>query len=296
VVVRVALVPVLALALALTACSGDDTSSEQQGPPTSAGPSIYGPLQDTRQAGFDYVTAQTAINRQLDAAWATCMKAKGYDLPPPTPSRQQVLTDGFHIAYGTDIADPNLRLKEGYGVTSKLVGITSIYLRPNAVGEFANKLPAAQRTAFDSVLESCSDQAHSQVLPTTDLTALDDAGQEIASKVDADPRVLTARGQWAACMKAAGYPYTQPESIQDAIDAQAKPLYKAAKPGVVTPAAQALHATELKIAAQDWACRKQSITPAYQKVRNELENKYLKENSALADRVWTGMEAVIAKG
>jgi hypothetical protein len=297
VVARVALVPVIALALALTACSGDDDKSadDQQGPPISAGPSVYGPLQDTRQAGYDYLTAQLSINQQLDAAWKECMTGKGYALNPPTPSREQVLADGFHIAYGTDIADPDVRLKEGYGITSKLVGIPSVYSRPNEVGAFEAKLPPDKRNAFDEVLDACSDQAHTKVLPTSDLTTFDDAGQDIAAKVLADPRVLTANGKWVACMKAAGYPYQQPSAVPDALDARAKPLYAASKPGVVAPAAQALHAEELKTAAQDWTCRKQSITPAYQTVRNELENKFLDDNPALADRVWTGMEHVIAK-
>ena len=295
---RVALVPVIALAVALTACSSDDdpAAGPSQGPVTGAGPSVYGPLQDARQAGADYLTAQTAINRQLDDVWRRCMKSRGYDLAPPTPSREQILTDGFHIAYGTDIANPAVRATEGYGVTSKLLGIPSVYDRANGVTAFVKTLTDAQRTAFDVVLNTCSDQAHSEVLPTAELTEFDDASQDIALKIGNDARVRSARVRWGACMQAAGLPYRSPDNVADALDARARPLYKAFKPGVVTPAAQALHAEELRVAAADWNCRKSTITPAYMSVRNELEGQFLDQNPDLADRVWDRMAEVIAKG
>ena len=295
---RVALVPVIALAVSLAACSPDDEPAAEpsQGPVTGAGPSVYGPLQDARQAGADYLTAQTAINKQLDAVWSACMKARGYDLAPPTPSREQILTDGFHIAYGTDIANPTVRAAEGYGVTSRLVGIPSVYDRVNGVTEYVKTLTDAQRTAFGVVLDGCSDEAHTKVLPTAELTQFDDASQDIALKIRSDGRVQAARAQWAGCMQAAGLPYRQPDGVADALDARARPLYKAAKPGVVTPAARALHAEELRVAAADWNCRKSTITPAFMSVRNELEGQFLDQNPELADRVWDRMAAVIGKG
>jgi hypothetical protein len=294
VVLRSALLPVLVITLALAACS-DDGSGEVQGPPAQ-GPSIYGPLQDTRQAGHDYVTAQTAINRQLDAAWVTCMKGRGYDFPPPSLTPQQVLTDGFHVAYGTDIANPAVRSTEGYGVTSKLVGLRSVYQRSNKLITYVEGLDATARNSFDAVLDACSDQAHSQVLPTAELTEFDDATQEIAVQIQSDQRVRAGQAAWAACMKAAGLPYPQADTVRDNLEARAKPLYQAAKPGVVAPAAQALHAEELRTAAQDWACRKTTINPAFVTVRNELESKFIDEHPELADRVWQRMSEVIAKG
>ena len=295
---RVALVPVIALAVSLTACSSDDDPAAEpsQGPVTGAGPSVYGPLQDARQAGADYLTAQTAINRQLDEVWSACMKAKGYELTPPTPSREQILTDGFHIAYGTDIANPTVRAAEGYGVTSKLVGIPSVYDRVNGVTAYVETLSEAERTAFDGVLDGCSDEAHGKVLPTAELTEFDDASQEIALKVGNDTRVRTAQAQWGTCMQAAGLPFRSPDNVADAIDARARPLYQAAKPGVVTPAARALHAEELRVAAADWNCRKSTITPAYMSVRNELEGQFLEQHPELANRLWDRMAVVIAKG
>jgi hypothetical protein len=291
-------VPVVAAALALTACSSDEPADAGSPPVATAGagPTVYGPIQDTRQAGYDYVTAQSAINRQLDAVWSRCMKATGYDLPPPSPSREQILTDGFHIAYGTDIANPEVRAKEGYGVTSKLVGIPSVYNRENAVSQRVKTMSEAERNGFDEILNACSDQAHTEVLPTVELTELDDASQEIGAELAGDQRVLAARAAWGACMQAAGFPYRGPDSVADAIDAKAKPLYQAAKPGVVTPQAQALHAEELRTAAADWTCRKSTINPAWTAVRNELEGKFLKEHAELADRVWARMTAVITKG
>jgi hypothetical protein len=224
------------------------------------------------------------------------MKEKGFNLAPPSPSREQILTDGFHIAYGTDIANPAVRLTEGYGVTSKLVGIPSVYQRVNSVTEYVKTLNDAQRNDFDSVLNACSDRAHTEVLPTAELTEFDDASQDIGAKVSSDPRVLAARAQWGACMQAAGLPYRQPDGVADTFDARARPLYKAAKPGVVAPAAKALHEEELRVAAADWKCRKATITPAYVSVRNALEAQFLEQNPALADRVWERMAAVIAKG
>jgi hypothetical protein len=296
VVTRLLLVPVLALALVLSACSGDEEPAAAATPPAGAGPSVYGPFQDTRQAGYDYLTAQQAINKKRDAAWVACMKGKGYDLPAPTPTKEQILLDGFHIAYGTDIADPNVRAKEGYGVTSRLVGIPSVYSRNTAAGDYAGKLPPTQRAAFDAVLEICSDEAHTKVLPTTDLTALDDAGRQIRNQIDADPRLRTALAEWSGCMKVFGYDVRRMDDPADQIDAKAKPLYKAARPGVVSPAAQALHAEELKMAAQDWTCQKQTITPAFQTVRNELEDKWLEEHAELADRVYVTMDKIITSG
>ncbi len=295
---RVSLLPVLVVGLALAACSSDDepAAEQSQGPVTGAGPSIYGPLQDARQAGSDYLTAQTAINRQLDIVWRECMAGRGYDLEPPTPSREQILTDGFHIAYGTDIANPTVRATEGYGVTSKLVGIPSVYDRANGVTEFVKTIPDAQRTAFDAVLDACSDEAHSRVLPTAELTEFDEASEEIALKVNSDARVRAARAKWAQCMQASGFPYRQPEGVADALDAKARPLYEAKQPGVVTPAAQALHAEELRTAAADWTCRKSTINPAWMTARNELEGQFLDQHPELADRVWERMSEVIARG
>lgn len=288
--------PFLAVALSLGACSGDDPAPSSPVRNAGAGPSVYGPIQDVRQAGNDYVTAQTAINARLDAAWAACMKEQGHELAPPTPSREQVLTDGFHIAYGTDIANPAVREKEGYGVTSELVGIPSVYDRENSVTAFAKTLNNAQRTAFDAVLDTCSDRAHSEVLPATDMTTLDDAGRQIAERLNKDSRMLQARAKWGACMQQAGLPFRDPDGVADAIDARARPLYAAKKPGVIPPAAQTLHADEIRVAEIDWDCRKTSITPAYQGVRNELEAAWLDENPEVADRVWAHMSELIAAG
>jgi hypothetical protein len=297
VVLRLAALPVLALALAVSGCASEpDDAPVTQASPTGD-PTVYGPIQVARQGGADWLTSQTVINHQLGVVWAPCMKAAGYDVPPPTRSREQLLADGYHIAYGTDLADPDVRLKEGYGATSRLVGVPSVYAQSAAISDFVATLTSeTQKNAFDTALTTCGDKARQQVLPTAALTELDNLSATVQDGVSSDPRMRAANAAWATCMAAAGYPYRNTDQPQSDLNARAAPLYKAQKPGVVDPAATALHAQELAIAKADWSCRASSITPTLRTVRNELETQFVKSNATLIDQVRQQMKAVIAKG
>jgi hypothetical protein len=296
VVLRLAILPVLTVAVALGGCA----SQAEPGPVTpspTGDPRVYGPIQVARQGGADWLTSQSAINRQLGVVWAPCMKAAGYDVPAPTPSREQLLADGYHIAYGTDLADPTVREKEGYGVTSRLVGVPSVYAQPAALTEFAAKLTTEQeKNAFDTILTTCGDKARSEVLPTAELTQLDNLSGNVQDGVSKDPRMIAANAAWASCMAKAGYPYRSPDQPKADLSKRATPLYKDQKPGAITPAAQRLHEVELIVAAADWSCRTTTITPALQTVRNELETQFVKANAALVDRVRQQMKTVVDRG
>lgn len=294
---RLATLPVLTVALALGGCASQPDDPGPVTPSPTGDPRVYGPIQVARQGGADWLTSQTAVNRQLEAVWEPCMKAAGYDVPPPTPSREQLLADGYHIAYGTDLADPTVREREGYGVTSRLVGVPSVYAQPAAIVEFAKTLTTeAQKNAFDTILTTCGDKARSEVLPTVELTQLDNLSGSVQDGVRKDPRMLAANAAWASCMAKAGYPYRGPDQPKADLGARATPLYKQQQPGVVTPAAQQLHDQELAIAAADWTCRSTTITPALQTVRNELETQFVKSNATLVDKVRQQMKAVVDRG
>ena len=292
-----AALPVLtAAALAVGGCASQNDPAPVTPSPTGD-PRVYGPIQVARQGGADWLTSQTAINRQLEVVWRPCMKAAGYDVPPPTPSREQLLADGYHIAYGTDLADPAVRDREGYGVTSQLVGVPSVYAQPAAITEFTKTLTTEQqKNAFDTILTTCGDKARSEVLPTAELTQLDNLSGDVQDGVANDPRMLAANAAWAACMAKAGYPYRSPSQPKADLEARAKPLYQDQRPGVVPPAAQQLHELELAVAAADWTCRSTTITPALQTVRAELETQFVKSNAALVDKVRQEMKAVIDRG
>jgi hypothetical protein len=291
-----AVLPVLTLALALGGCASQSDTPPVQPSPTGD-PKVYGPIQVARQGGADWLTSQTAINRQIEAVWAPCMKAAGYDVPPPTPTREQLLADGYHVAYGTDLADPTVRTKEGYGVSSELVGVPSVYAQSAAITAFAKALTdETKRNAFDTMLTTCGDKARSEVLPTAELTQLDNLTANLTSGVNSDPRMVAANAAWVSCMARAGYPFRSTDHPRQDLEARAKPLYKAQKPGLITPAAQQLHTLELAIAAADWSCREQTINPARQTVRNELETQFVKTNAGLVEKVRQAMKAVVARG
>ena len=295
-VLRLAALPVLTVALALGGCASQPDPAPVTSSPTGD-PRVYGPIQVARQGGADWLTSQTSINRQLETVWRPCMKAAGYDVPPPTPTREQLLADGYHIAYGTDLADPGVRGREGYGVTSELVGVPSVYAQPAAITTFVETLTSdEQRNAFDTMLTTCGDKARTEVLPTGELTQLDNLSARVQDGVKSDPRMVAATARWASCMAAAKFPYRTTAQPKADLETRAKPLYQAQKPGVVAPAAQQLHELELAIAAADWQCRTTTITPTLQTVRNELETQFVTSNAALVDKVRQSMKAVVDRG
>jgi hypothetical protein len=291
-----AALPLLTVALALGGCASQSDTGPVTPSPTGD-PRVYGPIQVARQGGADWLTSQTAINHQIEAVWTPCMKAAGYDIPAPTPSREQLLADGYHIAYGTDLADPPVRDREGYGVTSRLVGVPSVYAPPAAIADFAKTLTTQeQKNAFDTILTTCGDKARSEVLPTAELTELDNLSGNVQDGVAKDPRMVAANAAWGSCMAKAGYPYRNPGQPKEDLNARAAPLYKQQQPGVVSPAAQRLHEVELIVAAADWSCRTTTITPALQTVRNELETQFVKSNADLVDKVRQAMKTVVDRG
>jgi hypothetical protein len=291
-----ATLPVLIVVLAVGGCASEADPGPVTPSPTGD-PRVYGPIQVARQGGVDWLTSQSAVNRQLEAVWKPCMKAAGYDVPPPTRSREQLLVDGYHVAYGTDLADPTVRETEGYGVTSRLVGVPSVFAQSAAITAFTKTLTTeAQKNAFDTILTTCGDKARTEVLPTVELTQLDNLSGTVQDGVKKDPRMLAANAAWASCMAKAGYPYRSPDQPKADLSARATPLYKDQQPGAVTPAAQQLHELELAVAAADWTCRSTTITPTLQTVRNELETQFVKANAALVEKVRQQMKTVVDRG
>lgn len=251
-----------------------------------------GPVTDLLNAGTDFVTAQLAIQRRSQPLEIGCMRDKGFDFQPIQLSREQIRRDGYTSAFGTRIAEKSFREREGYGVTSSLVGITGDEATAPEQIRGYGQMSLTEQQAADKALEQCS-VAGVKSLSIPAVEQLIDGWAEASARVGSDSRTLATAQACSACMRASGYVVTDENSPVDQLDEKARLMLEAGD--VNTPQAKALHQEELAIAKVDWDCRVKHVNKIRAQVRDEYEGAYLNDHPELVERVRAEMQKIIAQ-
>jgi hypothetical protein len=274
--------------------------------------------------GLDQAS-MNAREAKVQEAVRTCMKAEGFDYIPVDPSQS-----GMRVRMGGPGGDVSAkdRKTKGYGITTGMMAKRSSAgpgdSDPN--GAIRDALSEADRRAYEVALHGpaaaqamdesggggirvrrqvggskeagggdggCFEKAQAKV-PGGPGAVKSDLG-EMEQRVDADPRLIQANKDWAACMADAGYTdFEQPKDAIDYVIGKLDELMGAVPQGDgVTKFAiggddidQAkladLREEEITIAVADGRCvDKTGYAKTEAKVRDEAQQRFLDEHPDL---------------
>jgi hypothetical protein len=291
----------LACLALLAGCGG---SSDQAA--TTRAAATGGTVED--QLGFTRKGVAAAAAR-VENAIAACMKADGFDYIPTDPVAQQAALTGK-----ANMSDEEYERQFGYGITT-LYGRGTAQTDPNAT--IRSHLAEADRAAYDRALSGGKpEQTFALAVDTGDFTELggctkratDEAFggtqllQTLQRKLDelddsivADQRMVRAIEAWRSCVKAAtGEEYEDAEAIEEEITQRFEsivggvvPPGQVAREGtpVDTAALRKLQQDELDLFNRDLGCENKHIAEVEEKVRQEKEAAFKRDNAELLRRV-----------
>jgi hypothetical protein len=300
----VVIVVVLAAAITLGACGGEDTTpAELSGtrPPTD--------VED--QLGFDQAGI-LARRIRVESAIRDCMKARGFEYVPVDPLAQHA------AVLGSDrLTDDEFLREFGYGI-STLWGRGRAAADPNA--RIRRSLSAAERKAYDRALwgdnvgvtvtaaidtgdftrlGGCTRVATEKALGGAALlTELQSELDHLEERILQDQRMVRAIRAWSRCMARKGYDFDDPEEIDSVLFARMEKIVgplpgqfatgpvPGEKPRPYDRAALArLQRDEVAIARADAACERAHITPVEERVAPPYANEFRREHRTLTERV-----------
>lgn len=227
------------------------------------------------EAGFEYIPVD----------YLTIRKAMTSDKSAPGLSHEEYAAAfGYGISTQLDIADLPPQL-----ATDTIV---QIGLGEQNVQIFKN-LPEADQEAYNHTLFGENTQAtFAYTLEAEDFSETGGCTRAAIEQVfspeqmeasfynpgdaliEQDPRVIAAIGDWAGCMREAGFDYNNPEEIESDIEDRLDAILDGADPAELSAEAQAalteLQGEERAVAVADLACEGEFITPVVDQVQTEL--------------------------
>lgn len=259
------------------------------------------------QVGFDTDGLQERQSR-IEAGISECMTAQGFEYVPIDPIAQRAAITG-----SSRLSDEDFRKQFGYGITT-LYGKGTAQNNPNE--RIRGALSGADRTAYERALwgentgatfsqaiedgdftrlGGCTKTATEAVYGGTQLLAtLQGKLDELDQRIVQDQRMVRAIEQWAGCMNAAGYRYSDPQDVDEdllnrfrEIVPDAEPYATAAAPGTTydKAALEALQRDEVAIVNADVGCEDKHITSVEDTVKAEYEAEFRQNNQALISSV-----------
>ena len=216
---------VVALALPLAACTGDDEPEPTPTPSDEPATPLETLLGDYLKewSGEDVTRRLT----EMEDLVAVCMAEQGFEYTPVDYSGLEVdLSAGLDLVYGSE----DFAQQFGYGITTDpFTSGGEEVTDPNA--EYVAAMSDAERDAYltalhgegwadpdpaDETVEGydwqtagCSGRAQHEVVATgiedEQFAALQEEMLRMAEEADGDPRLAQANTDWAACMLDAGY-------------------------------------------------------------------------------------------
>jgi hypothetical protein len=297
---------VLGVALAVSACGGDDSASSTQ---ASSKRQASGPVED--QLGFDTAGIMARQSR-VEADIRECMKAQGFDYVPIDPFAQRAAVTGVsrlsdedfleQFGYGISTlwgrggsqADPNQRLRAGLSAADRRAYDRALW-GDNAGATFQAAVDSGDFTK----LGGCTRKATEAVFGGAQvLTQLQGKLDQLDERILEDQRMVRALERWTACMAKAGYRYEDPDEIDADLTKRMERIVgpipgpfatgpaSGHKPVPYDHAALAkLQHDEVAIARADYACERKEVTPVESKVRPQYEAQFRQRNQALISQV-----------
>lgn len=285
----------LTAAVALASCGGSGSSSGTTSPTGDTG-SATSPAGAAKAGSEEFgLTLEELATRieQVEGAIGICMTEAGFEYVPVDYETVKAAMDSDESVPG--ISDEEYIAQFGFGITTRLNEPDPVV--QNGKGEqnlaFFAALPVADQVAYTRTLYGENEQATlSRALEDEDfseiggctLTAVEQffAVDELSSayvnpvdlRLEQDPRMIAALGDWSTCLLDAGYEYDHPDDINDDLRERVDALLNGADPATLTgPTADAL--TELQgyeraVAVVATDCEDQVIKPVEEKIESEI--------------------------
>ena len=306
---RLLLTIVLLLSLLLAACGGDEPapaaaeSNAPAGEQAATDPNQIPPKEvaEKQEFGLTMEELLQAIDG-AEAKIAECMNAAGFeyvavdantvrtamssDKKLPGLSEEQ-----FYNQYGLGISTlytgepPQFATVEtpaSLGLGEKNIAIFKALSATDQVAYNQTLLGDHQDAGLAVALErediartgGCTRKALEQVIPSDRLADSYTNPKDYA--IDNDPRMVAAFGQYAECVKEAGYELNTPADIRPGITAKLDEITGGAPVAALSADAKAalaeLQAYERAIAAASFACEEEFVTPVHDEIEQELAN------------------------
>lgn len=296
------------LAILLTGCAGEETSSAGAGDDTSPLSEYYEKLfPEQSQEEMD------AQLRESEAIVAACMQEAGFEYTPQDPS-----TDGGGVAieteeeYGTE----EYAAVHGYGITTydpEADPSTEEYVDPNAdylatmseseMTAFYEALygtqsteeydPDAEAPVYDWTTAGCTGKAEhesagGQLTADPAFAAFQEDTQALYEKAQDSPETAALNTAWADCMADAGYAdLGTPEDAMNDINERSMALHENLSESNPMPdeaAMDELKKVEVDTAVADFRCQEDvDYADRSQAIMAELEREYIDTHRAELD-------------
>jgi hypothetical protein len=197
----------------------------------------------------DPTSLANAIDSRVSTELAQCMSEQGFDYVASPNQVEAEVVPSYGIAAGEarqELVDPNLDILRS--------------LTPDEVTAYEIALYGAPLVEFEgeAAQGSCADQAQQiiegEIEPA--LLNLDALLAEIAAGLPGDNKYRAALGDWAVCMRRAGFDLASPEKAEDLA------LIRFEEAGNGPEALAAAVELERQLAAVDLRCRSDTIDPA----------------------------------
>jgi hypothetical protein len=229
-----------------------------------------------------------------EAQIATCMSDAGFEYIPVDYAT-------VRQAMNADKSAPGLTTEEyaatyGYGISTQPPGGAD---SPAVIGlgeqnvQIFNSLAEADQEAYNHTLfgenpeatfavtleaedfsetGGCTRKAIEQVFSSEELSASYYNPGDVL--IEQDPRVIAAMGEWAGCMREAGFDYNTPEETEEDVRDRLEAILNGVDPENLSEPAQAdlteLQGEERAIAVADLECAAKFVEPVVQQVETEL--------------------------
>ncbi|MGH2978484.1 MAG: hypothetical protein ACRDLQ_02455 [Solirubrobacterales bacterium] len=258
-------------------------------------------------SGEGIVERQSRVEGEIQ----DCMKAQGFDYVPVDPLvQQQALTgkaqteeefikqfgDGvstlFDRGLGREQTDPNDRIRKSLSVADR-AAYDRVLGGENPGATFAEAVDSGDF----SELGGCTKQAsEAEFGGAVVVTALIGKLDELDERIVQDQRMVRAAEKWAACMTEKGFPYEEPDEIEEDLTKRFQAIVGSdVMPGATAPpgpdisydraALAELQREEVRIGAADLECENRELDPVERVVRPQHEAIFRRSNRRLIARV-----------
>jgi hypothetical protein len=242
--------------------------------------SINGPLEDVKNGGADFATAEIAKHQKFEALLLSCMNDKGFEYWAKPADIDLITRTGLEMAYRTDLADENRRKSVGYGATAYLVGKASAY-------EGKDTTAAKAEAAYEEALQACGPQSFDTLFPTELIDEVSQLGYDTEMTIRFDDEVVASEKNWSKCMAQAGYAFKTFEEPSLAVESKGRGL------PLLSKQARELHKKELQMAQDDWDCRVKYVNDVWFRVRDREELKFIEQNQEVVGKLRDAMREVV---
>lgn len=248
---------------------------------------LFGPIDSAFYGDSDPIEVEIQLRDGQERVAASCMAENGHTYPAQLADAEQVRTDLYLNATGTELADSEFRTTSGYGTAKTIAeGLGSDEERD---GSYYRKLTREEQDRFDAQLKACDEQAIDQIgLNAPAFRQADEIRAEVADEMRSDNQITDAPSAWSECMATAGYSYTAP---QDAEVATFQRTDEALRRNAAKAERDVLAQQELDLAEADWDCQLESIVPARAEARDRYESQALEKNLELLAQLRAVVEA-----